>query len=92
MCAASIPAPAQQLGNTNAHIEHIEKHGRIGWQRDTGYNERSGVEAQIGRYKSVIGSKLQSRNLTTQQTEAAIAVKSLNRMTRIGRAVYQRVS
>ena len=76
----------------NAHIEHIEKHGRLAWQQDTGYNERSGVEAQIGRYKSVIGSKLQSRNLETQQTETAIAVKSLNRMTRIGRAVYQRVS
>ena len=76
----------------NAHIEHIEKHGRIAWQRDTGYNERSGVEAQIGRYKSVIGSKLQSRNLETQQTETAIGVKSLNRMTRIGRAVYERVS
>ena len=55
-------------------------------------NERSGVEAQIGRYKSVIGSKLQSRNLEAQQTETAIAVKSLNRITHIGRAVYERVS
>ena len=91
-----IPPPSDAVhGNSpmrNAHIEHIEKHGRIGWQRDTGYNERSGVEAQIGRYKSVIGSKLQSRNLETQQTETTIGVKSLNRMTRIGRAVYERVS
>ena len=91
-----IPPPSDAIhGNSpmrNAHIEHIEKHGRIAWQRDTGYNERSGVEAQIGRYKSVIGSKLQSRNLETQQPETAIGVKSLNRMTRIGRAVYERVS
>jgi len=91
-----IPPPCDAIhGNSpmrNAHIEHIEKHGRIAWQRDTGYNERSGVEAQIGRYKSVIGSKLQSRNLETQQTETTIGVKSLNRMTRIGRAVYERVS
>ena len=84
--------PAMRSTATAAHIEHIEKHGRIAWQRDTGYNERSGVETQIGRYKSVIGSKLQSRNLETQQTETTIGVKSLNRMTGIGRAVYQRVS
>ena len=91
-----IPPPSDAIhGDSpmrNAHIEHIEKHGLMAWQRDTGYTERSGVEAQIGRYKSVIGSKLQSRNLETQQTETTIGVKSLNRMTRIGRAVYERVS
>ena len=47
----------------NAHIEHIEKHDRIAWQRNTGYNERSRVEAQIGRHKSVISSELRSRKL-----------------------------
>ena len=76
----------------NAHVEHIRKHSRMAWQRDTGYTERAGVEAQIGCYKSVIGRKLQSRKLETQQTETAIGVKSLNRMTRADRAVYARVS
>ena len=91
-----IPPPSDAIHGEspmrNAHIEHIEKHGRIAWQKNTRYNERSGVETQIGRYKSVIGIKLHSRNLETQQSETAIAVKSLNRMTRTGRAVYERVS
>lgn len=76
----------------NAHIEHIEKHDRIAWQRDTGYAGQSGVETQIGRHKSVIGRQLHSRKLETQQTETAISAKSLTRMTRIGRAVYAGVS
>lgn len=91
-----IPPPCTAIrGNSpmrNAHIDQIKRHGRIAWQKTTGYNERSRVEAQIGRYKSVIGRRLQSRNLEAQQTETAIAVKSLNRMTRIGRAVYKRAS
>ena len=91
-----VPPPSDAVrGDSsmrNAHIAFIEEHGRIAWQKTTGYNERSGVEAQIGRYKSVIGRRLRSRNLEAQQTETAIGVKSLNRMTRTGRAVYQRVS
>lgn len=91
-----IPPPCNAIrGDSpmrNAHIEQIAKYGCTAWQKTSGYTERSRVEAQIGRYKSVIGRRLQSRNLETQQTEAAIGVKSLNRMTRIGRAVYKRVS
>ena len=91
-----VPPPSDAIrGDSsmrNAHIAYIEEHGRIAWQKTTGYNERSRVEAQIGRYKSVIGRRLQSRNLETQQTETAIGVKSLNRMTRTGRAAYERVS
>ena len=91
-----IPPPCDAIRGgspmRNAHIEQIEKHGRMAWQKTTGYSERSSVETQIGRYKSVIGRQLHSRKLEAQQTETAIGVKSLNRMTRIGRAVYERVS
>jgi len=82
-----IPPPCDAIrGDSpmrNAHIAQIANHGRIAWQKTTGYTERSRVEAQIGRYKSVIGRRLHSRNLEAQQTETAIGVKSLNRMTRI---------
>ena len=89
-----IPPPSDAVhGDSpmrNAHLEHIKTHGRMAWQKSTGYTERSGVETQIGRYKSVIGSKLHRRKLESQQTETAIGVKSLNRMIRIGRAAYAR--
>lgn len=91
-----IPPPSNAIhGDStmrNTHIAYIDKHGRTAWQKATGYTDRSRVEAQIGRYKSVIGRRLRSRKPETQQTETSIGVKSLNRMTRIGRAVYERVS
>ena len=37
------------------------------------------VEADIGRYKRVIGDALRSRTKGRQMTEVAIAVASLNR-------------
>ena len=54
----------------------------MGWQRASGYNWRALVEADIGRYKRVIGDALRSRTGGRQTTEVAIAVASLNRMLR----------
>jgi len=56
-----------------------------GWQRASGYNWRALVEADIGRYKRVIGDALRSRSEGRQTTEVAIAVASLNRMLELGR-------
>ena len=36
------------------HIVTIEKHGRTGWQRRSGYNRRSLVETAVYRYKTII--------------------------------------
>ncbi|WP_221931575.1 hypothetical protein [Palleronia caenipelagi] len=66
-------------------------HGRIAWQKATGFGQRSRVEAQIGRYKQVIGPELRGRNMESQTTETLIAVEALNRMTDLGRAAYERV-
>src|SRR5207244_8376779 len=52
----------------------------MGWQRASGYNWRALVEADIGRYKRVIGDALRSRTKGRQTIEVAIAVASLNRM------------
>jgi len=49
----------------------------MGWQRASGYNWRALVEADIGRYKRVIGDALRSRTEGRQTTEVAIAVASL---------------
>ena len=61
------------------------------WQIEAGYNQRSLVESQIGRWKLVIGNRLQARDFDTQIAEAQIASKALNRMTALGRAAYERV-
>jgi hypothetical protein len=50
------------------------------------------VEADIGRYKRVIGDALRSRTEGRQTIEVAIAVASLNRMLKLGRPEYVRLS
>ena len=64
----------------------------MGWQRASGYTWRALVEADIGRYKRVIGDALRSRTEARQMTEVAIAVASLNRMLELGRPEYLRLS
>ena len=61
------------------HIQEIVAHGRMGWQKSSGYNRRAKVEAAIGRYKRVIGDTLRSRTDQTEATEVAIAAAALNR-------------
>ena len=64
----------------------------MAWQKATGYGRRSLIETAIGRYKSLIGSRLRARALATQQGEAAIAVEVLNRMIRIAKPISVRVA
>ena len=64
----------------------------MNWQKASGYNKRSKVEAAIGRYKRVVGDALNSRHDAGRATEVAIAVKSLNRMREFGQAKFVRVA
>ena len=43
------------------HIRSIKQHWRMNWQKTSGYNQRSNVEAAIGRYKRLIGDASRSR-------------------------------
>ena len=70
----------------------MDEHGRMNWQKVSGYNKRSKVEAGIGRYKRVIGDALNSRHAARRATAVAIAVKSLNRMREFGQAKFVRVA
>ena len=69
-----VPPPKNAVrgANTqrNQHIDTIAEHGRMNWQTEAGYNQRSQVEAQIGRWKQVIGDHLQARDFDTQFVEA----------------------
>jgi hypothetical protein len=60
----------------------------MGWQKASGYNYRALVEADISRYKRVIGGTLRSRTKARRATEVAVAVRALNRMLELGRPEY----
>jgi hypothetical protein len=64
----------------------------MGWQRTSGYNWRALVEADIARWKRVIGDRLHSQSNGRQVTEVAIAANALNRMLDLGRADYVRIA
>jgi transposase len=73
------------------HLEAIARHGRMSWQRSSGYNRRSLVETAVCRYKTIIGRRLHARTLPNQRTEAKIGCNVLNRMARLGLPVSVRV-
>jgi hypothetical protein len=62
----------------------VAEHGRMNWWKTVGYNKRSRVEATMRRYERVVGDALKSRHDGRCATEATSAVKSLNRMNRLG--------
>ena len=64
----------------------------MGWQRASGYGWRALVEADIARWKCVIGGELRSRTDGRQATEVAIAADVLNRMLDLGRPEYVRIA
>jgi transposase len=66
------------------HIQIIEDHGRMNWQRRTGYNQRNTAELAMRRFKGIFGNTLQARALPQQKTEAWITTQALNRMTSLG--------
>lgn len=74
------------------HLQLIAERGRMGWQKASGYNYRALVEADISRYKRVIGGTLRSRTDARQATEVAIGVRALNRMLKLGRPEYVRIA
>jgi hypothetical protein len=57
----------------------------------SGYNQRSRVEAAIGRYKQVIGDGLRSRKDGRRTTEVGVAVHVLNWMLELGRPISVRI-
>jgi hypothetical protein len=91
--SSAVPSATAETAPTkrDRHLQLIAERGRMGWQRASGYNWRALVEADIGRYKRVIGDALRSRTEGRQTTEVAIAVASLNRMIELGRPEYVRL-
>src|SRR6266478_4725080 len=92
---ASNAVPSETAGTATTprdrHLQAIAEHGRVGWQKASGYNWRALVEADFGRWKRVIGHALRSQTEKRQATEVALAVDVLNRMLALGRPSYVRI-
>lgn len=76
----------------NRILEQIEKEGRKIWKQESGYHRRSLSETAMLRFKIIFGPELYSRKLRSQQTEAAIKVMCLNKMTGIGMPISEKAA
>ena len=92
--SSAVPSGAAETAPTqrDRHLEAIAERGRMGWQKASGYNWRALIEADIARWKRVIGGALRSQTDGRQATEVAIAVRVLNRMLDFGRPEYVRLA
>jgi hypothetical protein len=89
--AALSQAAETEPMQRDRHLQCIAEKGRMGWQKASGYNVRSRVEAAIGRYKQVIGDGLHFRKDERRATEVAVSVLALNRMSELGRPISVRI-
>jgi hypothetical protein len=89
-----VPSEAAETAPTrrDRHLRSIAERGRMDWQRATGYGWRALAEADIARWKRVIGDGLRFRTDGRQATEVAIAADMLNRMLDLGRPEYVRIA
>ena len=94
------PRSSAVLGSTDGntpsqrdrHIQLLAQHGRMGWQKATGYGRRSLVETAMGRYKSLIGPALRARSMPTQRAEVVVAVAALNKMIQVAKPISVHVA
>ena len=93
-----VPPPKNAAKNTsrhdqrNQHVDFIENHGRISWQKKMNYGLRSHVELAMLRYKTIIGPKLKARKLAQQKTEAEVSVRVINKMTSLGMPISVKIA
>jgi len=92
--ANAVPSDTAETAPTqrDAHLRCLAERGRMGWQRVSGYNWRALVEADISRWKRVIGDGLRFQTDGRQASEVAIAADVLNRMLDLGRPEYVRIA
>jgi hypothetical protein len=88
-CRATPPRPRRRSGRASTVHRRARPHGLA---EGLGYNWRALVEADIARWKCVIGDGLRSQTDGRQATEVAIAADVLNRMLELGRPEYVRIA
>ena len=92
--ATAAPSETAETAPTqrDKHLQLIAAHGRMAWQKASGYTKRARAEAATSRYKRVIGDGLRSHTDGRQATGVGIAVHVLNRMLELGCPNYVRIA
>ncbi|MBV8614323.1 MAG: hypothetical protein JOY66_11215 [Acetobacteraceae bacterium] len=92
--STAVPSETAERAPTrrDRHLRCIAEHGRMGWQKRSGYNSRARAEAAIARWKQVIGDALRSRRDERRATEVDVGVYALNRMLELGRPISVRIA
>ena len=92
--ATAVPSETAESAPTqrDRHLQHIADHGRMAWQKASGYTKRARAEAAIGRWKQVIGDRLRAHTDEPRATELDVAVHALNRMLELGCPSYVRLA
>ena len=92
--ATAVPSTTAESEPTqrDRHLQHMADHGRMAWQKASGYTKRARAEAAIGRWKQVIGDRLRAHTDERRATEVDVAVYVLNRMQDLGRPNYVRTA
>ncbi|MGI4793471.1 MAG: IS5 family transposase [Janthinobacterium lividum] len=91
--SSAVPSDTADRAPTvrDRHLQVIAQRGRMVWQKVSGYNWRALVEADISRFKRVIGDGLRSRTDRRRVIEVGLAVNAMNRMLELGRPAYVRL-
>jgi len=90
----AVPSQTAETAPTqrDRHLQHIAEHGRMAWQKASGYIRRARAETGISRFKQVIGDSLRSHTDERRATEVGVAVHVLNRMLDLGRPNSVRIA
>ena len=70
-CSMAVPSKMAESEQTQRdhHVQVIAAHGRMAWQKASGYNRRARAETAVGRWKRVIGDGLRSHTDERRGTE-----------------------
>ena len=88
-----VPSDTAETAPTvrDRHLQVIAERGRMVLHKASGYNWRALVEADISRFKRVIGDGRRSRTDRRREIEVGLAVNAMNRMLELGRPDYARL-
>ncbi len=92
--STTVPSKTAESEPTrrDRHLQHIAEHGRMAWQKASGYTKRARAEAAVGRWKRVIGDGLRAHADERRATDVEVAVQALNRMLELGRPSHVRLA
>ncbi len=88
---SSVKDPPPFKAVRDAVLCRIKSEGRYPWRTSSGATRQSLAENAVSRFKVLLGVQLMSRKLDTQQVEAVVKSRVLNRMAALGMPKSERV-